>query len=97
MGLDREELIASVDNPDPEAEPIATVIWDAMDSLIEHCQQSTLSRVGVFVRMEAIRTEKHQTRYQPLQPYIDAKGLGNYSRSWKQVLMFIVRTKRAHD
>jgi len=30
MGLDREELIASVDNPDPEAEPIATVIWDAM-------------------------------------------------------------------
>jgi RecQ family ATP-dependent DNA helicase len=97
MGLDREELVASVDNPNSETEPIAAVIWDAMDSLIQHCQQSVVSRVGVFVRMEAIRTEKHQTRYQPLQPYMNAKGLGNYSRSWKQVLMFIVRTKRAHD
>lgn len=97
MGLDREELIASVDKPDPEAEPIATVIWDAMNSLIQHCQQSMVSRVGVFVRMEAIRTEKHQTRYQPLQPYMNVKGLSNYSRPWKQILMFMIRTKRAHD
>jgi len=97
MRLNREELIASMDKPDPEAEPIATVIWDAMDSLIQHCQQSMISRVGVFVRMKAIRTEKHQTRYQPLQPYMNAKGLSNYSRSWKQILMFMVRTKRAHD
>ncbi len=47
--------------------------------------------------MEAIRTEKHQTRYQPLQPYMNVKGLMNYSRPWKQILMFMVRTKRAHD
>jgi len=81
MRLNREELIASMDKPDLEAEPITTVIWDAMDSLIQHCQQSMISRIGVFVRMKAIRTEKHQTRYQSLQPYMNAKGLSNYSRS----------------
>ncbi len=97
MGLDREELVASMDKPDLEQEPMETMIWDAMDGLIQHCQQSVVSRVGVFVRMEAIRTEKHQTRYQPLQPYMNAKGLSNYSRPWKQILMFLVRTKRAHD
>jgi len=48
MSLDREELIASVKKPDLETEPIAIVIWDAMDSLIQHCQQSVVSRVGVL-------------------------------------------------
>jgi len=81
MRLNREELIASMDKPDPETESIAIVIWDAMNSLIQHCQQSMISRVGVFVRMKVIRIEKHQTRYQSLQPYMNAKGLSNYSRS----------------
>lgn len=47
--------------------------------------------------MEAIRTEKHQTRYQPLQPYMDEKALGNHSRPWKQVLMFFARTQKKHE
>lgn len=97
QGFDREELIASVSNPDAETEPVATVISDAMNSLIQHCQQSVISRVGIFVRLEAIRTEKHQTMYQPLQAYMNPKGMGNYSRPWKQILMFFVRTKRDHD
>ncbi len=97
QGFDREELIASVSNPDAETEPVAIVIFDAMNGLIQHCQQSVISRVGIFVRLEAIRTEKHQTRYQPLQAYMNPKGMGNYSRPWKQILMFFVRTKRDHD
>ena len=97
MRLNREELIASMNKPNPEAEPIATVIWDAMNSLIQHCQQSMVSRVDVFVRMKTIRIEKHQTRYQSLQSYMNVKELSNYSRSWKQILMFTIRTKRAHD
>jgi len=81
MGLNREELIASMDKPDFEAEFIVIVIWDAMNSLIQHCQQSVVSRVGVFVRMKVICIEKHQTRYQSLQSYMNVKGLSNYSRS----------------
>ncbi len=81
MRLNREELIASMNKSDSEAELIVIVIWNAMDSLIQHCQQSMVSRIGVFVRMKVIRIEKHQTRYQSLQPYMDVKGLSNYSRS----------------
>lgn len=51
----------------------------------------------MFVRMEAIHTEKHQTRYRPLQPYMDAKALGNYGRPWQQVLMFFARTQKEHE
>ena len=50
-----------------------------MGELIQQCQRSVNHRVGVFVRMEAIRTEKHQTRYRPLQPYVGAKTVVKYS------------------
>ncbi len=81
MRLNREELIASMNKPNLEAELIVIVIWDAMNSLIQHCQQSMVSRVDVFVRMKTIRIEKHQTRYQSLQSYMNVKELSNYSRS----------------
>ena len=47
--------------------------------------------------MEAVRTEKAQTKYQPLKPYMSAKALGNSSLPWKQVLMFIHRTQQRHS
>jgi hypothetical protein len=53
--------------------------------------------MDVFVRLEAIRTEKPQTRYQPLQPYMATKMLVKYSRLWQQILIFIARTQAAHD
>ncbi|KAL2044592.1 hypothetical protein ABVK25_012339 [Lepraria finkii] len=64
-----------------------------MDEMIRHCQQTVIHRVGVSVRMEAIRTEKHQTRYQPLQAYMDGQSIQQYSRPWKQMVMFIGRTQ----
>jgi hypothetical protein len=39
----------------------------------------------VFVRLEAIRTEKHQTRFQPLQPYMDKQSIGDHTRPWQQI------------
>lgn len=78
--------------PDEEEEPVNSIIWQTMGELIQYCQRSVKHRVGVFVRLEAIRTEKHQTRYQPLQPYMATKTLVKYSRPWQQVLMFIART-----
>jgi hypothetical protein len=96
-GLDPTKLVQCVSAPDEEEEPINAAIWQIMDELIQNCQHSVIHHVGVFVRLEAIRTEKHQTRYHPLQPYMDTKGFAKYGRPWKQILMFIARTQEAHD
>jgi hypothetical protein len=45
---------------------------------------------------QAIPTEKHQTRFQPLQPYMDQKSIGDHTRPWQQILMFFARTQREH-
>jgi superfamily II DNA helicase RecQ len=96
-GLDHAPLVRCVTKPDEEEEPVNSIIWQTMGELIQYSQRSVKHRVGVFVRLEAIRTEKHQTRYQPLQPYMATKTLVKYSRPWQQVLMFIARTQAAHD
>ena len=74
-----------------------TAIWQAMDNMIQHCQQTVIHRVGIFVRLEAIRTEKHQTRYHPLQGYMNAKLVQEYGRPWKQIVMFIGRTYQQQE
>jgi hypothetical protein len=68
-----------------------------MNEVIKYCQFSVIHCMGMFVRLEAIQTEKHQTRYQPLQSYMDATGMAKYSRPWKQVLMFVARTQASHE
>jgi hypothetical protein len=51
-----------------------------MAGLTRLSQTSVIERVGVFVRLEAIRTKKHQTRYQPLQPYMDKEAIVKHTR-----------------
>ena len=101
VGMKRPDLMACIEEPnaDPEGEkePVEAAIWEAMDGLARFSQASVVDRIGVFVRMEAIRTEKHQTRYQPLQPYMDEKSIGEHARPWKQILMFFARTQREHE
>jgi hypothetical protein len=59
-----EELVAELDpRSDEEAEPIEVAIWAAMEGLTVFSQALVMERVGVFVRLEAICTEKHQTRF----------------------------------
>jgi RecQ family ATP-dependent DNA helicase len=104
VGMERPELLASIEEPvaepDPrqeqQAEPVEAAIWAAMEGLARFSQASVIHRVGVFVRLEAIRTEKHQTRFQPLQPYMDEKSIGEHTRPWKQMLMFFARTQKEH-
>ena len=81
---------------DDEGEPVEAAIWAAMDGLMRFSQASVIERVGVFVRLEAIRTEKHQTRYQPLQPYMDKEAIVKHTRPWQQALMFFARTQKEH-
>jgi hypothetical protein len=67
VGTERVELIACIEEPvaepeprsDKEAEPTEAAIWAAIEGLTRFSQASVIERVGVFVRLEAIRTEKH--------------------------------------
>ncbi|KAL8991690.1 MAG: hypothetical protein Q9169_007742, partial [Polycauliona sp. 2 TL-2023] len=103
VGLDREKLSCSIARPEENKEPVAEYMWSIVESMAWHCQETATSRVGNFVRLEAIRTEKDQTKYHPLQPYQNPKSFGDYIRAWQQVLMFFMRTKdsktrqRCHD
>jgi RecQ family ATP-dependent DNA helicase len=108
VGMERPELMACIEEPvaelDPRgrhgdeqrAEPVEAAMWEAMDGLARFSQASVVRRIGVFVRLEAIRTEKHQTRYQPLQPYMDEQSIVKHVRPWQQMVMFFARTQREH-
>jgi hypothetical protein len=104
VGMERPDLLACVEEPitDPnprkeeEAEPVEAAIWAAMDGVARFSQTSVVDRIGVFVRLEAIRTEKHQTRFQPLQPYMDKDAIVKHVRPWQQMLMFFARTQKEH-
>jgi hypothetical protein len=100
VGIERADLLACIEEPDPrsnnQGELVEAAIWAAMDGLMRFSQASVIERVGVFVRLEAIRTEKHQTRYQPLQPYMDKEAIVKHTRPWQQVLMFFARTQKEH-
>jgi hypothetical protein len=67
VGIERPDLLACVEEPvsdadsrkDEEAELVEAAIWAAIDGLVQFSQASVIDWIGVFVRLEAIRTEKH--------------------------------------
>ncbi|GME47471.1 uncharacterized protein LTHEOB_12917 [Neofusicoccum parvum] len=79
--LNRDELLASIEepnaNPDRPEEPAAAAIWKAIDEVARIGQQAVTQRVGIFIRMELMRTEKYQNRYHPLQPYIEENAVAD--------------------
>ena len=103
-GLQRPNLLACIEqpvaDPDPrkegEGELIKTAMWEAIEGLARFSQQSVIHRIRVFVRLEAIRTEKHQTLFQPPQLYMDEASIIKHARLWQQTLMFFARTQREH-
>ena len=96
-GFEHEALLDLISRPDPECEFVETAIWDAMDVLGRCSQRTVARRAGLFVRFEAIRSERHQTRYVPLMAYQDYTAIGTYIRPWKQILMFFARTRIAKE
>jgi hypothetical protein len=77
--------MASVAAPstDPEKpEPYEAVIWKAMTD-VARISQMTVSRAGVFVRMEAVRSEKHQTRYTLLEIYWEPEEIARRVQPWR--------------
>ncbi|GME40199.1 uncharacterized protein LTHEOB_12917 [Neofusicoccum parvum] len=55
-----------------------------MDDVARIGQQAVTQRVGIFIRIELMRTEKYQNRYHPLQPYMEENAVADRSRAWKQ-------------
>jgi hypothetical protein len=104
VGMERPELMVYVEEPvavpdcrqEQQAETVDAAMWVAMEGLARFSQASVIDRVGLFVRFEAILTEKHQTRLQPLQPYMNEESISEHARPWQQMLMFFARTQREH-
>ncbi|KAG9379180.1 hypothetical protein A1F94_009536 [Pyrenophora tritici-repentis] len=99
VGMERPDLLACIGpvaEPDArqeqQAEPVEAAIWAAMDGLARFSQASIIDRIGVFIRLEAIRTEMHQTRFQPLQPYMDKNAIKEHG--WKSPKYRFTRRQR---
>ncbi|KAL9577626.1 MAG: hypothetical protein Q9212_006246, partial [Teloschistes hypoglaucus] len=92
-GVEVGKLLNCIAAPDEESERELWMIWRGMDGMVQECQQTVVSRAGLYIRFEAVRTEKHQTRYTPLKGYMDRKAVVEHARPWKQILMFIGRTQ----
>lgn len=93
-GYEHEALLDLIEKPEEE-EQVEDAIWTAMAGLAKFCQKTVAHKAGLFVRFEAIRSEKQQTRYVPLMAYQDYKAIGTYTRPWQRVLMFFARTRKA--
>ncbi|KKZ66220.1 hypothetical protein EMCG_08056 [[Emmonsia] crescens] len=73
----------------------ARAIWEAMGQ-VARTSQRVITQLGHFIRIEAIRTERHQTRHTPLQAYMDEESIAEHVRPWQQMLMFFARTQIEH-
>ena len=91
LGLDRYKVSQTINRPDSTVERAADALWNITESMIRHCQTTLADHVGHFIRMEVVRTEKHQTKLHPLQPNQSPQSLGNYTRAWQHLLMVFQR------
>ncbi len=97
VGLEVDKLLDCVAEPDEETERELWMIWRGMDDMVQECQKTVVERAGLHLRFEAVRTEQQQTRYTPLQGYMDRKAVVKHARPWKQILMFIGRTREERE
>ena len=92
-GFERPALMTIVAQPDKAEEPSISEMWTSFDRMIRDCQQTIISRAGIFVRMEAVRKDNSSQEYTPLQSFMDTQSIQDHSRPWKQVLMFFARAR----
>ena len=86
----------TVEEDEGRDEKVAATVWQAMGE-VASISQITVSRSGVMLRFEAIRTESNKISYHPLEPYQDRSQIGRQGRAWQQIMMFFVRTQRQHQ
>jgi hypothetical protein len=107
-GCDRKDILRCLGEPtvnegltegENEAndnERAAAAIWEATGELAS-ASQDAVSRSGVMLRFEAIRTEAHQNVYRPLEPYQNRDEIRRQGRYWQQIVTSFVRTRRDHS
>jgi superfamily II DNA or RNA helicase len=67
-----------------------------MDGVARVSQRIT-KQCGHLIRIEAARTDEHQSPYQPLQAYMDMDNIGRHVEPWQRILMFFARTQQPHE
>ncbi|KAI7422965.1 hypothetical protein KC368_g19205, partial [Hortaea werneckii] len=94
---DEAALLSQVDESDANVfrERVAAVIWHAVAD-VARISQETVSRSGVMLRFESIRTEAHQNMYHPLDPYQTRDSIARQGRYWQQIVIFVVRARQEH-
>ena len=88
-GLDRLDLLELIGDPDTT---LLRIIWALFDKLAQKSQEALLA-IGFFGRFEIVRTEKDQFRAKPFRAYQRSGRISTYSRPWKQILSFFIRTQ----
>jgi hypothetical protein len=94
-GCSMADLLTSIQKPDEE-DSLARFIWDAVGKVAAQSQQ-TVAQSGVMLRFEAVRTEREQVRYHPLEPYRNRSTIEERCRPWQQIVLFFFRTQQAHE
>ena len=103
QGIDRDELLTSIEPPqqDPtqqtDVDQVEVAIWKAIEKVARVSQTTVNDRVGVYVRLEAIRDQQNQIPYQPLKAYMEGESIERRVLPWRQIMMFFVRTQREHE
>ena len=67
-------------------------IWKTIENIVRKSQQ-TVQYTGQTICVEAVRSEKGQILYRPLQVYMDADSVAKYIQLWQQILAFIACTQ----
>ncbi|KAE8371008.1 hypothetical protein BDV26DRAFT_299200 [Aspergillus bertholletiae] len=93
-------LRALVETPLPDSnDPVeqgVRRIWEAIEGVVRKSQW-TVQHTGQAIRVEAVRSEKGQTPYRPLQAYMDADNVVKHVQPWQQIVVFIARTQLAQE
>jgi hypothetical protein len=94
QGISSALLVQSMERPDEDAEGpegAAWAIWQAMERLAIVSQQITRAS-GFLVRIEAARTQKADSPYEPLLAYMKEAEIKDHIEPWQRILMFFART-----
>lgn len=56
-GLNRQELMNMVATPNADEEPLVAIVWDAMNDMIVHSQQTVKKHASYWLKIEVVRSE----------------------------------------
>ena len=88
-----------MERPDEDSEGpegAAWAIWQAMERLAIVSQQITRAS-GFLVRIEAARTQKADSPYEPLLAYMKEAEIKDHIEPWQRTLIFFARTQQPHE